>query len=608
MLLVAVLACSGATLTREEVLDRWAVALGGRENLEKVRAIHLQGSVETGGMKGTFDRWSTWRGEFRMALDLAGAIRQVTIFDGREGWVMDSSGAVHELSGGNLRSTVSSAYEASQSFLFSGRLAGAVKVSGQDSSGAYVMRLEPEGGAPVTIFLDEKTFLPMREETQGPLGTNRVITLTAWRDAGGIKLPGRIVQSSGDPKFDIVITTSQVEIDAPLAAGLFTKPEETAARIHFENGSNQAVVPVEVYAQHVFVPVRVNGSETAWFFLDSGAGGSVVTKAWAESIGLHSEGAMRAVGAAGATSLAFAKNVVLHLAGVELPLASVTVLDASAGLPLLGRRWEGLLGYDVLSRLVVRVDYERKEITIYDPSTFTAGEHAAALPITFLGNWPLIPAKITLPDRPAIETKCFIDSGAGGLMLSTPFTNANHVLDAVTKRVSGNIYGAGGESKRLAGRIAALQLGPYTLRGPVAGFSTGTKEGALASTDIGALVGGEILQRFTVTFDYPHHRILLEPNSRFGDAFHANQSGFSLVAKGPGFHTFESDDIESGSPADLAGLRKGDVLTAIDGHPASDYDLDKIDQLFQQTGRTLHLTIQRGDRTLEVDLELKERI
>lgn len=57
VLLVAVLACSGATLTREEVLDRWAVALGGRENLEKVRAIHLQGSVETGGMKGTFDRW-----------------------------------------------------------------------------------------------------------------------------------------------------------------------------------------------------------------------------------------------------------------------------------------------------------------------------------------------------------------------------------------------------------------------------------------------------------------------------------------------------------------------------------------------------------------------
>ena len=49
----------------------------------------------------------------------------------------------------------------------------------------------------------------------------------------------------------------------------------------------------------------------------------------------------------------------------------------------------------------------------------------------------------------------------------------------------------------------------------MAGFSTDAKEGALASPDIGAILGGEILERFTVTFDYPHHRILLEPNSHF---------------------------------------------------------------------------------------------
>jgi predicted aspartyl protease len=262
--------------------------------------------------------------------------------------------------------------------------------------------------------------------------------------------------------------------------------------------------------------VRVNGSETAWFFLDSGAGGSVVTKAWAERIGLASEGAMRAVGAAGATSLALAKNVVLTLPGVELPMPSVTVLDATAGMPELGRRWDGLLGYDVFSRLVIRVDYEHKEITIIDPAVFVPSDHAAALPLTFLGNWPLVSAKITLPGREPIESKCFIDTGAGGLMLSTPFANANHVLDTVTKADATSIYGAGGESQRFEARLAGLQLGPYLLRNPVAGFSPDTKEGALASPDIGAMVGGEILQRFTVTFDYPHHRILLEPNSRFG--------------------------------------------------------------------------------------------
>lgn len=516
--LCCVILCALAQLslaeTKQQVLDRWAAALGGRDKLEQIRTAHSRGSVETGGMKGTFERWSTWRGESRTVLDISSAIHQLNIFDGKQGWAMDSSGAVHELSAGNLRSAVSGAYEASHSFFFPGRLPGAVVLLGRDASqSAYVIRLEPEGGNPVTVFLDDTTFLPKREETAGPLGNIRSITISSWREVAGIKIPASTVQSTGDPKFDIVITTEQVEINAPLAADLFSKPAETAAQVHFADAAHQVVIPVEVYAQHIFVPVRVNRTETAWFFLDSGAGTSVVTKTWADKIGLASEGAMRAVGAAGATSLALAKNVVLGLPGVLIHLPSITVLDAAA-LPQFGRSWDGLLGYDVLSRLVMRVDYEHKEITVIEPAAFVPGDHVSALPLTFLGNWPLIPAKIVIRGEP-IDTKCFIDTGAGGLMLSTPFTIANHVVDAVNNTTSSSIYGTSGESKRFAVRIAGLQLGPYLLPNPVAGFSLDTKEGALASPDIGAIIGGEILERFTITFDYPHHRILLQPNSNF---------------------------------------------------------------------------------------------
>ena len=80
------------------------------------------------------------------------------------------------------------------------------------------------------------------------------------------------------------------------------------------------------------------------------------------------------------------------------------------------------------------------------------------------------------------------------------------------KTASSSIFGTGGESKRLTAHIDGLQLGPYLLHDLSAGLSPDAKEGALASPDIGAIVGGEILRRFTVTFDYPHHRILLEPN------------------------------------------------------------------------------------------------
>jgi predicted aspartyl protease len=503
----------GINLTKEQVLDRWAMALGGREKLEKLRTIHTQGSIETGGVKGTFDRWSSWQGKFRMVIDLSGAIHQLNVFDGKQGWAMDSSGSVHELSGGNLRSAISSAYEASESFFFPGRLPGEVIFTGRDAvQSAYVVRLEPAGGNPVTVFLDENTFLPKREETTGPLGNNRAITIAGWRDVAGVKIPTRIIQSTGDPKFDITTTMEQVDSNPPLTAEPFAKPTETAAQFRFADGTHQTVVPVEVYGEHIFVPVRVNGAQSAWFFLDSGAGGSVVTKTFAAKIGLASDGAMRAVGANGVTSLAIAKKVVLGLPGLDLPLSSVTVLDAEAGMPSLGRQWDGLLGYDVLSRLVVRVDYQRKQVTFADPAFFTPENTAVSLPLTFLGNWPLVPAQILLPGRDPIETRCFLDTGAGGLMLSTRFVAANHILEMADKTASSSIFGTGGESKRLAVHIDGLRLGPYLLHDLTIGLSPDAKEGALASPDIGMIAGGEILRRFTVTFDYPHHRILLEPN------------------------------------------------------------------------------------------------
>jgi predicted aspartyl protease len=513
VLLTSGILLNAAGLTKEQVLGHWAAALGGRDKLEKLRTIHTQGSIETGGLKGTYERWSTWRGEFRMIIDLSSAIHLVTVFDGKQGWSMDASGSVHDLASGNLRSAVSSAYEASESFIFAGRLPGEVIFTGQDAvQSAYVVRLEPAGGNPVTVFLDEKTFLPKREETIGPLGNNRSIGIARWREIAGIQIPAHVIQSTGDSKFDVTTTVEQVDVNPPLAADQFSKPAETAAQFHFANGAHQTVVPVEVYGEHIFVPVRVNGAETAWFFLDSGAGGSVVTKTFAAKIGLASDGAMRAVGANGATSLAIAKNVVLGLPGLDLPLRSVTVLDAAAGLPSLGRQWDGLLGYDVLSRLVVRVDYQRKQLTLADPAFFAPATTAASLPLTFLGNWPLVPAKILLPGHEPIEIRCFLDTGAGGLMLSTPFVAANHVLKMADKTASSSIFGTGGESKRLTAHIDGLQLGPYLLHDLSAGLSPDAKEGALASPDIGAIAGGEILRRFTVTFDYPHHRILLEPN------------------------------------------------------------------------------------------------
>lgn len=599
---------SAASLSREQVLDGWANALGGRAKLQSVYAVHLAGTVETGGLKGTYERWSTSRGEYRISIEIPNAFRQTRIFDGRQAWVHDMSGAVHQVSGGDLQTVITSAYEASASFLLPDRMTGHVEMVGEDETRqAYVMRLLPDGGTPLTVYLDRKTFLPQSEESSSAMG-RRVISFSNWRDAAGTKFPGSVLQSGSDPRFDTQIITSLFEVDPPIPADLFTKPDETAPSAGFADGRNEAGFTAVLYAKHVFIPVRVNGGEPGWFFVDSGAAESVISKSWAEKIGLTFSGTIGGQGTGSGTSgMGVASKVVFDLPGVRISTNTVAVWDFSHLLPVLGRPWDGIIGYDVLSRLVVRIDYERKQVTLFDPKTFSPDARAVSLPITFMGNLPVVHAKVMVPGRDAMDVRCAIDSGAGGFHLTAPFIRKNHILESLPRITATATVGVGGQSKEYVGRITGLQLGPFLLRDPVAEFSSNDKAGLLATEEIDALIGGDILQRFTMTFDFPHHRILMEPNGNFSRPFPADASGLSLLAKGDDFHRFEVKGVQPGSAAAAAGLHTRDVLTTIDGRPASDFNLETLGTLFEQSGRTLPITIERNGKQRRLRIRLRAR-
>ncbi len=135
----------------------------------------------------------------------------------------------------------------------------------------------------------------------------------------------------------------------------------------------------------------MNVAEVGWFLFDSGANESVISRPWAERIGLVSQGALGTKGAATSTEVGLAKNLALGLPGVDIPTHTVAVEDLSWVQHTLGRRLEGLLGYDVISRLVVRVDYRHQELTLYDPVTFKPDGRGNAFPLTFSATchaWP----------------------------------------------------------------------------------------------------------------------------------------------------------------------------------------------------------------------------
>jgi S1-C subfamily serine protease len=67
------------------------------------------------------------------------------------------------------------------------------------------------------------------------------------------------------------------------------------------------------------------------------------------------------------------------------------------------------------------------------------------------------------------------------------------------------------------------------------------------------------------------------------------------------------DAVFKGSPADLAGLREGDIITHVDGVKVDgDNPLDEILTQYRP-GETVSLRVLRGDEVLDLSLQLGTR-
>jgi hypothetical protein len=401
---------------------------------------------------------------------------------------------------------------------------------------------------------------------------------------------------------------------AGLIAGLILCPalllgqEAPSADVRFAAAGSALDIPFEPSDNLIFVQGRVNGSEPAWFILDTGATMTVLDTSHAETWGLDLSEKRKSP----RTGMEY-----VQVNGVRFGFPGVEFLNQPAGVMNLGelamfagRTIAGILGYDLISRVVLKIDYASRTLSVFDPATFKDQGVGERVPLTVTGKWPLIDVRLEQPGREPREGKVILDTGS---LMALSLMKGDLAEKTIPNPVGMGISGVSSGGR--LGRVETVRIGGLAVRNPVAGFpGEAADEGrpdplaeAIGQAGLG-IIGSDLLHRFTLTFDYPDGTLWMRPNRDFDRPFEYDMSGMTLIAAGASFKTFIVFRVMPGSPAAEAGVKEKDVITAVDGRPAAELTLAGLREMLKQEGRRATLKIQRGEEALEVSFVLRRLI
>ncbi len=302
---------------------------------------------------------------------------------------------------------------------------------------------------------------------------------------------------------------------------LLTSFAVAESHISFPAGADHVTIPFTDHRNHMVIQVALNGTDPQPAVLDTGAHGAVLNgdATTIQKLGIKEtqEAQIRGAGGKGAILKAVvAQDVTFDIGGAKL---TGNMLAIGENIVPPGHVAKLVVGRSIFTNFIVKVDWEKQELTLYDPAKFHYSGKGAEVPLEFDPHGlPYIHAQVTTGDAKDVPVKLVVDSGASHA-LSLLYGGSSPFKEPINAE------------KRVLGRGASGDVSGYLIPTPsftLAGYTFSNVPTVYPDESIGPVrndgnqqgnLGAGILRRFTVTYDYSHQTMYLEPNSHFADEF-----------------------------------------------------------------------------------------
>ncbi len=424
--------------------------------------------------------------------------------------------------------------------------------------------------------------------------------------------------------------------------------------IHLVDGLKKDKIKFKLVNNLIVIPVELNGTELT-FLLDTGVNSTIIfSLEKRDSVEFRNASKILIRGLGAGEPIEGLKSVDNELKigkTINKNQNVYLVFDESMNLsPRMGFPIHGIIGYDFFKNLIVEINYDSQFLKVFDPNTYKYKKCRKCFEteLYLRNNKPYIKTQFE-SDKGKKEITLLMDSGSGAALWLFEDVDEGIVIpeksfeDYLGRGLNGNIYG-----KRA--KIDKFELGDFTFEEVTTSFpdSIYTKGAAIAERQ--GTLGSRILRRFNSIVDYPNKKLSLKKNRQFKDPFNYNMSGLTIIhsgfrlveelikIKGEVAKTsefilasnnegssvnhivrdsyqllhilkpkFEISEIRPESPAALVGLKKGDILTKINGRLAHKYSLSELNALFfSDEGKRIRMEIERNTIKTKYTFYLKK--
>ena len=349
------------------------------------------------------------------------------------------------------------------------------------------------------------SYLVLRHDVIGPAGTVTT-TYANYARFGTETLPSSWRVADGS----VGETTSYARTQ--FAAGS-TRPADVAEPalrqlVSLPSGATAVDVHARFEGGRILIPVAIAGRRF-YFLLDSGASAITIDPRVAKQLGLPLANASHDIAG---DRFERHETIVpaMEVSGLRMHDVAVSVVALQMGSKPSDPA--GLLGFDFLAGLALRIDYEHRRVIAMDVRSYVppAGKDVSALEIRLGSQVPMIKAKL----GGALAERLIVDTGSGGSLLLFGYFARRHgdVLryrldDLAGPDATADVSaGIGGAFASRPYRLPDVRIGRFSISDLVADVVTSSS--AYPQDDDG-LIGSDMLQFFTIDLDYAAGRIFL---------------------------------------------------------------------------------------------------